>query len=243
MKRLEGKLAVVTGGGTGIGRATAELFIEEGARVIVVGRRSEFLDIPGCLPIHGDITRDASRIMADAKALKESLDILVNNAAYMKPDGDVSGIERANLTETLNVNVYGTMLMTREAFPLMKDKGGSIVNVASILAHLGGEGLSSYTASKGAILALTRQFAIEGAPYGIRVNSVSPTLTEGTPMSDDIDKHFPELKGQLMERHPLGRLPNTRDIAQAILYFASDESRCVTGQDLIIDCGRSIYGG
>ncbi len=245
MERLKDKVAIITGGGTGIGKATAELFAAEGAKLLLVGRREQPLKETGHSYCTADIaiSEQASAAVETAVDMYGRLDILVNNAGILLPEKPLTDLDEATLDETLRVNVKGTLLMSKYALRKMfVQRSGSIVNVASILGLLGAENEIAYTASKGAIISATRAMATEYAKYGIRVNSVSPSVTE-TRMIRELFGREPELEEKLLALHPMGNVGTPTDVAYAILYLASNESKFVTGQNLVLDGGRSTYGG
>ena len=220
---LKGKTAVVTGGAKGIGAATARLLTESGARV-------EVLDIE-----HGhDVTKES--IVKDAFGRIGGIDILVNNAgrAVRKPAVEVS---KADWDAVIDLNLTATFLCSRLAHPHMKTRGGgAIVNLASIMGFSGGiYPNASYQASKGAVVNLTRALALEWAADNIRVNAVAPTYVR-TDLTTPIFSS-PEAMKTVMAHTPLGRLPETGDIAAAILFLASDAARCITGVTLPVDSG------
>jgi len=248
MQRLQNKVAIITGGGTGIGRATAELFAEEGARLYLIGRREEPLrDTSRAVGMGGhfyagDISNEDDVRQACTACIEEygRIDILVNNAGVHLNEGFLIDLEQDVIDETLAINVRGTLLMSKYVLQHMKRKeAGSIVNVASILGVIGAENNTAYTASKGAIIGATMSMAIECAKYGVRVNCVSPSATE-TDMLREIFDANDGLETQLVSAHPLGRLAQPRDVAQALLYLASEESSMMTGQNLVLDGGRSV---
>lgn len=249
--KLANKVALVTGGGTGIGRATAELFAQEGAKVAVSGRRKEKLEETltaitskggEAIAIPGDVTReeDAKRMVMETVARWGKLDILVNNAG---------AIDRTKMMEStlenwdriMNTNVKGVFLTSRYAIPQMINQGGgSIVNVSSVAGLRGGlPDAPSYSAAKAAVLTLTKTMAVDYARYHIRVNTVLPSLVETDVARTRVKpgQTWEEIKERLVPLYPLGRLGTPEDIAQGILYLASDAAAWVTGIDLIIDGG------
>jgi NAD(P)-dependent dehydrogenase (short-subunit alcohol dehydrogenase family) len=245
LDRLRDKVAIITGGGTGIGKATAALFAAEGAKLLLVGRREEPLKEAGYSYCTADIAiaAQASAAVETAVDMYGRLDILVNNAGILLPEKQLTDLDEAVLDETLRVNVKGTLLMSKYALRhMIQQKNGSIVNVSSILGVLGGENIIAYSASKGAIISSTREMAAEYAKHGIRVNCVSPSVTD-TQMIRELFDREPELEEKLITMHPSGIVGTPEDVAHAILYLASDEARFVNGHNLIIDGGRSIYGG
>jgi NAD(P)-dependent dehydrogenase (short-subunit alcohol dehydrogenase family) len=241
MKRLKDKVAIITGGGTGIGRATAELFSSEGANLLLVGRKEEPLKelgfVLGCGYCTGDVSKpeQASAAVSTAVDKYGRLDILVNSAGVFLAENPVVDLDEDVLDETLQVNVKGTLLMSKYALrQMVQQESGNIVNVASILGVLGAKNRIAYTASKGAIISATRAMAAEYADHGIRVNSVSPSVTE-TEMVRELFDREPELEQRLLASHPLGCFAKPSDVASSILYLASDESRVVTGSNLVLD--------
>jgi NAD(P)-dependent dehydrogenase (short-subunit alcohol dehydrogenase family) len=220
---LSGKTAVVTGGAKGIGAATVKALREAGAT-------AHSLDIEsGC-----DVTDEKQ--VKDAFARIGAFDILVNNAgrAVRKTALDLSEKE---WDEVQDLNVKATFFCSRNAVPLMKKRGGgAIVNLASIMGLSGGiYPNASYQASKGGVVNLTRALALEWAPDNIRVNAVAPTYVR-TDLTEPIFSN-PEVLKTVMAHTPLGRLPETGDIAAAILFLCSDAARCITGVTLPVDSG------
>jgi NAD(P)-dependent dehydrogenase (short-subunit alcohol dehydrogenase family) len=220
---LKGKAALITGGARGIGAATAKLFREAGAKVTV-------LDIEaGC-----DVTDEAQVRAAFERA--GEVDILVNNAgrAARKPATELT-LEEWN--EVVDLNLTATFLCSRTAVPYMKRRGGgSIVNLASIMGFSGGIfPNASYQASKGGVVNLTRALALEWAADNIRVNAVAPTFVR-TELTVPIFSN-PEVLQRVMAHTPLGRFPETEEIAAAILYLCSPAAKSITGITLPVDSG------
>ena len=250
MGALDGKVAIVTGGTSGIGERIVELFVEEGARVVVAARRQaegEALEKRlGVRFIRTDMSSEAEvKAMVDACVNGFGrVDCLINNAGMPGPITSVADMDAANLDEIFAVNVRGVMLATKHAARVMSAQGsGSIVNVASVAAHRGGISGHIYTASKGAVLAFTRSSAAELGEKGVRVNSISPgAIVTGI---------FAKLagfeggqtdglyKGTFATLQPIPRAGATEDIARAAVYFASDASSFVNGQDIVIDGGMT----
>lgn len=246
-KRLEGKIAFVSGGGSGIGAATAERFAQEGATVVICGRRKEPLDeVVAKIKAAGghaeavvaDVGNEAQFVGALEQTAKKhgSLDILVNNAmAYTW--GGIEGMTTADWHANFSTSVDGTFWGTRTALKLMGAKGGSIVNISSICGTLGTPYMSGYSAAKAAIINFSRAAAAEGAPAGIRVNVVIPAVVE-TPstagmLADEASRKNTE------KLIPMGRVGQSNELANAVLFLASDEASYVTGAALPVDGGRS----
>lgn len=247
MSRLSNKIAVITGAGTGIGRAIARAFIREGARVALVGRRKEPLDSlaqeagDSALVLAGDVSRqiDIDRILAEAITRFGGLNVLVNNAGILHI-GTAEQITEAQWDESFAINVRGLWLLSRAVLPCMrKAGGGSIVNVASVLGVNGARNRACYAASKGAVLLLTKCMAIDHGAENIRVNAICPSFVE-TDLTAEVIRKAPDPAAVRRERigvHPLGRLGQPEDIAGLAVYLASDESAWVTGATMPVDGG------
>ncbi|WEE79176.1 SDR family oxidoreductase [Comamonas testosteroni] len=246
-KRLEGKIAFVTGGGSGIGAATAERFAQEGATVVICGRRKQPLEEVvarikaaggSAEAIVADVGNEAQFVGALEQTAKKhgSLDILVNNAmAYTW--GGIDGMTTADWHANFSTSVDGTFWGTRTALKLMGAKGGSIVNISSICGTLGTPFMSGYSAAKAAIINFSRAAAAEGAAAGIRVNVVIPAVVE-TPATAGmlVDEASRKNTEKLI---PMGRVGQSGELANAVLFLASDEASYVTGAALPVDGGRS----
>jgi NAD(P)-dependent dehydrogenase (short-subunit alcohol dehydrogenase family) len=253
MNRLEGKVAIITGAGSGIGRTAAELFAREGASVAVVdtderagGEAVEGIRATGGqgIFVRADVSADA-----DARAMVEAttaafgrLDCLYNNAGIMlEADRSVVDTDVATWDRVMAVNVRGVYLGCRYAIPAMIDAGGgSIVNVASFVAIVGcSVPQDAYTASKGAILSLTRSLAVQFGPRGVRTNAICPGPVE-TPLLMDWLVRDEAAKQVRLARNPTGRFGKPEDIAYAAIYLASDESRWTNGASLVVDGGITV---
>ena len=247
--RLHEKVAVVTGAASGIGEATAELFGEEGARVVVLDVDPTGEAVAQRIRSHGgaalfaaadisveDDVRQAMALAADAFG---RIDILVNNAAVFVLKGlDASPEE---WRRSLDVNVIGTALCTRYAVDVMRrGRGGSIVNLASISSFIGQPGFLTYSASKAALLNMTRCMAVDLAPHNIRVNCVCPA-TIRTAASDRHMAHTGQSEAEFLAEqaplHLLNRVGTPREVAYAVLFLASDEASFITGTPLLVDGG------
>lgn len=248
--RLAGKVAIVTGGASGIGAATCRLFAQEGARGIVIADVNEVAGkaleadltaVGGSVVFRRlDVTQAGQWVetIEAAVARYSRLDVLVNNAGR---GGPISRPVVEHTTEEgwdvmLAVNAKGAFLGTKHAIPAMRRAGGgSVVNVVSVYAMVGSSLGTAYSASKGAVRAFTRTAAVQYAAEGIRVNSVFPGFVE-TPMTRDLHAQ-PGVREERTALTPLGRLATPEDIAWGILFLASDESSYMTGSELVIDGG------
>ena len=245
MNRLDGKIAVVTGGNSGIGLATAARFAAEGAEVVIVGRRQEELDRaidaigPRAMAVQGDISRldDLDRVFATVRAAKGRIDILFANAGLgdMQPIGSIT---EASFDLIFGVNVKGTLFTVQKALPLMK-AGGSIILTGSTTGWMGTPAFSVYSASKAAIRNLVRSWALDLKGTGIRVNVLSPGPTSTPGLLNGLARTGQQdaLIAGLIEQTPLGRMGNPDEIAAAALLLASDDGSFMTGSELCVDGG------
>ncbi len=249
MKRLDGKVALITGGGTGIGTACARTFAREGAAVVITGRRKELLEAVvqdiekakgRALAVPGSVTDEAHVQAAVAQSVRSygRLDILVNNAGIGDFGKLLHETDDATWDETLAINLTGTFRMIKAAVPeMIKTGGGSIINISSIASLVGIPMLSAYGASKGAMDALTRCVAMDYAPQKIRCNSICPGLVD-TPMASGLIENK-EALAQVMATYPLGRPGTPEEVAKLVLYLASDDSTWMTGAIIPIDGGMT----
>ena len=247
MGRLEGKVAIVTGAGRGIGRATALAFAKEGANVVVndidieaaqsVAQEIEALNCKA-LAIKADVSKsdEVEKMVAETLQSFGSIDILVNNA------GKGQSVRAEEQTEEewdsiLDTDLKGSFLCCRAVGKeMIKQKRGRIINIASVGAHCAVPGGSAYCAAKGGLVQLTKVLAIEWARYGINVNTVSPGFTL-TPLTQPLEIVSPEMYQERITKIPLGWAAKAEDQANAVLFLASPESDHVTGQELIVDGG------
>lgn len=243
--RLSGKVAIVTGAASGIGLGIAQLFVKEGAKVVfsdINESGKAAADVAGgnALFIQCDISNTESVKNLIAKTLEAlgTINILVNNAGIVRQN-PISETSDEEWNAVINTNLKGPFLLTREVLPTFEKNGqGKIVNTASIAGIIGYENLSSYCASKGGIIAMTRALALEFAPKKINVNCICPGAIK-TGMTKMIEENETMLKQTLMVI-PAGRMGDPIDIANAALYLASDESDYVTGTSIVVDGGWSV---
>lgn len=238
--RLAGKVAIVTGGTAGIGEATVGLFVEHGARVVIVARHASGRSDGSMTFVAGDVAdRHTAQAAVDAAEKWGGADVLVNNAA-MDWTGSVLETSEDDVRRVLDTNFLGCLLMQQAAGAKMLERGsGSIVNVTSRTASVGVPTMGLYAAAKGALLALTRTSAIEWARQGVRVNAVAPGLTRTQLVRTWIDGQ-PDpaaFEKQVVSNIPQGRMAEPEEVASAILFLASDESKHITGISLAVDGG------
>lgn len=245
--RLKDKTAIVTGAGSGIGRACAIALAREGAKVALVGRRRERLEavareIGGSalvLPADVSIQQEIDRVVEQTVSEFGGLSVLVNNAGVLHI-GTAEQITEAQWDETFNVNVRGVWLLSRAVLPHLRlARGGSIINIASVLGINGAPNRASYAPSKGAVVLLTKCMAIDHGQENIRVNAICPSFVE-TDLTAEVISKAPNPAAVRKERtavHPIGRLGQPEDIAGLAVYLASDESSWVTGAAFPVDGG------
>ena len=248
MKLLSDKIALVTGGGTGIGKAIALALAEAGADVAVVNRSN--MDAANAvvaeiealgqraIAIKGNvaIAADSENIVQEVLTTFGRLDILVNNAGITR-DGLLLRMSEEDWDSVLDTNLKGTFLVTRSAIkPMVKQRRGKIINISSVMGLIGNAGQTNYCASKAGIIGFTKSLAKEVGIRNIQVNAVAPGFVE-TAMTDELK---PGLRDSILKSIPAGRLGTAQDIAQVVLFLASPSSDYVTGQTLTVDGGMTV---
>jgi 3-oxoacyl-[acyl-carrier protein] reductase len=245
--RLQKTVAIVTGGGSGMGAAIAETYAREGAHVAVV-------DIDGAavakvarkigntaIAIKCDVTKraDIDAAVLETASAFGGLNVLVNNAGVAHLNKPVLDIDEKEFDRVFAVNVKGLFMFTQAVVPLMKGKGGVIINIGSTAGLRPRPGLSAYNATKGAVHNLTKTLAVELAPDKIRVCAIAPVATD-TPLLPTFLGPAPGMREKFIATVPLGRLATAQDIADAALFLASDDAKFLTGNIMEVDGGRCV---
>jgi NAD(P)-dependent dehydrogenase (short-subunit alcohol dehydrogenase family) len=244
-QKLAGKVALVTGGTTGIGLATAQRFVAEGAFVFITGRRQAELDAAlqllgaSATGIRSDVSSltDIDRVVAIIKAQKSHLDVVVANAGVAE-SAPLEAVTEAHYDQQFDINVKGTLFTVQKALPLLPD-GASIILMASTVASKGVENFSVYSATKAAIRSFARTWTADLKARKIRVNAISPGPIE-TPGSDAVagtPEQATQFKAYMASIVPLGRMGQADEVAKAAVFLASDDSSFVTGIELFVDGG------
>jgi NAD(P)-dependent dehydrogenase (short-subunit alcohol dehydrogenase family) len=247
-KRLDGKITVITGGNSGIGLATAQRFVDEGAYVFITGRRQSELDVAvkqigknNVTGVQGDVSNiaDLDRLYDTVKQQKGRIDVLFANAGIIEL-APLGSITESHFDKIFNINVKGLLFAVQKALPLFQD-GGSIILTGSIGGSKGYEGSSVYSATKAAIRSFARTWTIDLKHRKIRVNAISPGPID-TPMTSSMvqsEELGEQLKTNLVSAVPLGRMGNPDEVAKAVSFLASDDSSYVTGTELFVDGGMA----
>ena len=248
--RFKDRVAIVTGGTSGIGLAVARIFNREGAKVVLVGRDADrSKSVLGefrpeeVIFVQGDVgnAKDCERCVGVTRERFGRIDILFNNAGSIYVNRTVADTTEEEWDETLNSNLKGAYLMSKFVIPHMA--GGSIINNASIFGLVGGMGVAAYCAAKGGLINLTRAMALDHAAQNIRINCVCPGSVD-TPL---LEKEMEDLGGveiqlpKFASRHPMNRVATPEEVANAVAFLASDEASFITGAALSVDGGRAAW--
>lgn len=245
--RLKDKTAIITGGGTGIGLATARAFYQEGAKIILFGRRKEKLEKAveklggSAIIVQGDMTNnnDLDQLINETLHNFKKIDILVNNAGLFN-GSPLHEISDSQWDEIMDINIRSVFQLTRRVLPAMlSQKYGNIIHISSILGLIAVPQVAAYNVSKGALNQFSRSIAVEYGSSGIRSNSICPGLI-ATDMTADLMKDA-DLMKEWSKEYPIGRFGKPEDVANACLYLASDESSFVTGITLPVDGGFTAH--
>jgi NAD(P)-dependent dehydrogenase (short-subunit alcohol dehydrogenase family) len=253
--KLHGKVAIITGGSSGIGLAAARLFAREGCRVVLAARGAErgrqaaqqvCQEGGEAIFVPCDVSRaaDCRRVVEKAVETFGRLDILFNNAGVIYIDRTVVQTSEEEWDETMNSNLRGTFLMSKAALPeMVKVGGGAVVNNASVFGLKAGAGAAAYCAAKGGVIQLTRAMAVDHAAQNIRVNCICPGSVDTPMLRGEMETlgGGEEMAARFAARHPMNRIAAPEEVARAVLYLASDDSPFVTGVILPVDGGRSVW--
>ncbi len=246
--QLKNRTALITGGGSGIGKAIAVLFAQEGARVMITGRRKAQLDAvvqeisaaggtAAAMVADVAVSSQVAALLAETIRRFGSLDIVSNNAGIFKRGKEAHEFSEAEWSEILAINFTGTMLVCTQAIPHMKAKGGVIINCTSVSGRVPQRGQAPYNTSKAAVEMMSKCMALELGKYNIRVNTFCPSMT-------DTEMAAPYLVGAsrqgTADAHPIRRIGTALEMAQAALYLASDAASWVSGNSLHVDGGYSV---
>lgn len=249
--RLKGKIAIVTGAGSGFGEGIAKRFAQEGAKVAVLDLRADAAE-----RVAREIGGDAIAVTADVgdgpsvhRAVEQvraafggRIDILVNNAGTTHRNQPVLDVDEETFDRVMRVNVKSIYLFAREVVPVMRDAGGGVIlNIGSTAGLRPRPGLSWYNASKGAVNVMSKSLALDFAPWKIRVNAICPVMGATGLLSEFMGvPDTPENRAKFVSTIPLGRMSRAEDIANAALYLASDEAEFITGVEFPVDGGRTV---
>lgn len=243
---LEGKTAVVTGGTSGIGKAIAEEYVEQGANVVISGRdeekgrdAAEEIDA-GCDFVRCDVREydDVTKLVETVVSEHGKIDALVNSAG-VGSRGGIEEIDRETCRRILDINLGGVMRVTEAALPYLKESEGCVVNVASIYGLVGGKRASAYSTAKGGVVRFTQQVAYDYADEGVRVNGVCPAFVR-TPMTEKA-LESEGFRDHVLENTPMGRVAEPEEVASVVAFLASDGASYITGVNIPVDGGWTCF--
>ncbi len=255
MNRFEGKVVIITGGNSGIGLATARLFLEEGAKVVLAARdeirgREALASLAFAadrvifVPCDVRLRNDCERVVRQTVETFGGVDVLFNNAGVVYVDRTVVNTPEEMWDETVDINLKGAYLMSQAAIPIMVNSGGGvIIHNASVFGLVGGMGAAAYCAAKGGVVLLTKAMALDHAAQNIRVNCICPGSVDTPMLRAEMEElgGIERMKPVFAARHPMNRISSAEEVAHAVLFLASDEASFITGVALPIDGGRTAW--
>jgi NAD(P)-dependent dehydrogenase (short-subunit alcohol dehydrogenase family) len=254
MERLAGKVALVTGGAQGVGKACCLMLAQEGAAVAVTDKQAKGKKVADQINRAGgsakfyriDVSKEASVKSVMGSVAKElgGIDVLVNNAGIIGSGKLTHELSEREWDAVQEVNVKGVFFCTKHALKLMRSNGGgSIINISSVAGIVGADELPAYHASKGAVRLMTKTDAMIYAKDGVRVNSIHPGAIDTPMLTESLqgEKDIKKARKEMAEEHPIGRVGKPEDIANAVVFLASDESSFITGEELIVDGGLTAH--
>ncbi|MFH1351458.1 MAG: SDR family oxidoreductase [Pseudomonadota bacterium] len=254
--KLEGKMALITGGGTGIGAAIAKRFVDEGAKICIIGRRQEMLDkVAQTMPqdrvstCSGDVTeyKDIEKMVDTALKFGGKLDVLVNNAG-IDPGGTIVDLDLETWKKVIDINLTGPFLMMKASLPhMIQNDGGSVINISSLGGLRCLPGMPAYCTSKAALIMLTKQAALDYGPFKVRCNAVCPGATRTamleealTPLAENLATDIDGVFARISSNVPLRRVAAPDEVTGICSFLASDDSSFMTGSVLLLDGGAAI---
>ena len=246
-RQFDGKVALVTGGSAGIGKASAFAYAREGARVVICSRTREsgeetvqqITDAGGDVTyIQADISKaaDVETLINEIVKRHGRLDYALNNAGINPTFAPITDWDEDTWDSVINTNLKGVWLCMKFEIPAIKKNGGAIINMSSVFGMVGFPDASVYIASKSGVVGLTKSAALENAQAGIRINAICPGVVR-TPLVDSLIEDDPQVESQLSGLHPMGRMGTPEEIAEAVVWLSSDAASFVTGHTMIIDGG------
>ncbi|MBZ0282353.1 MAG: SDR family oxidoreductase [Anaerolineae bacterium] len=247
-RRLENKVALITGASSGIGRAASVAFAKEGAKVVLASRNEEstlqtLRMVEDCggegifVKTDVSVARDVENVVQKTLETYGHLDCAFNNAGIGGPPGPLFQLSETDFQQIMDVNLKGVWLCLKYELPAMLANGGSIVNMSSVAGLTGSVGIAAYTASKHGVVGLSKVAALEYAKAKVRVNVVCPSVIDNTVIIDQVRANYPEVYNYLLGTHPVGRIGQPEEVANAVVWLCSDEASFITGVAFPVDGG------